>query len=244
MKQSTPWWTHWKVHLKEAAVPLFMVVNLLAIVFFGPWLGLPEINVIISILRQWFSQYGLAIILLTGFIEALFMVGIYLPGSVAIFLGILVYAHSPAMLWLLTLYCWLSFMAAMCFNYALGYCGLYKIFNFLGAEIAIQQMKKTLNRWGRYLFLPASVHPNYLSVLVTCCGLVKMPFWQCMLLCGVAMAVSGPLLIFGFAQFIETIATPEGSNTLFTIFIGSFMLWATYVVANGFYQDYQNSKKG
>lgn len=232
----------WRQHLVSASFPLGMLLSTLLFSLLWQPLGLPSIPVMVAHVQAWFQVYGLPTILVTGFIEALFMVGMYLPGSLAIFTGILVYAQQPIMLGVITLLCWVAFMAAMVVNYALGHYGFYRLFNYLGAQLVINQMSSFLTRYGKVTFFVAAIHPNYLSAVVVCAGIGQLGFWRSMALCGAAIAITAPLLVFGMAQIVDTATSTTGMQGLSGMFLGVFIVWASIIIFNGVLTDIRKSR--
>ena len=94
-----------------------------------------------------------------------------------------------------------------------------------------------MEKYGKLTFALAAFHPNYLSVVEVCAGIAKQGLLKTLAYSGLGMAITGPILVFGSAQFIDAITTESGMSNLFIAFIGLFVLWALAVLAKGIYTD-------
>ncbi|MBI1309128.1 MAG: hypothetical protein GC129_04660 [Proteobacteria bacterium] len=218
----------WRPHLAQAAFPLTNAVLLTIFALAAPSLGIPELAELTTTAQTWFAHYGFPILFISAFLEALYMVNFYFPGSLIIVLAVLLSPKTFSALALVTAICWLAFMAANLVNYALGRYGFYRLFNFLGAEDMLRRTSKFLARYGHLTTFLAAFHPNWLALVMVCYGMSRFPPTRAFLYAGLSMAVTGPILTTLVAT--TTLFTQHGGG-LFITLIALFYLWAAAEVA-------------
>lgn len=227
----------WKLHLERAAMPLCVCAGLLLMEYAAKPLGLPSVETLVSFFKSAFETYGLWALAIAAFIEGVFLVSFYLPGSLVIFSAILFSDRSYGALSEIVAICWIAFMLAAIVNYAIGYHGVYRSFKALGANRLIADTQKWMERYGLLTYAIAAFHPNYISMVEVCGGVSRQGLLKTLAMAGAAMAISGPLLVFGSALFIDSIVQEDGMGNMFIIFIGIFALWALGTLAKGIWDD-------
>lgn len=227
----------WKLHLERAAMPLGMCLTLVLVELLWKPLGLPPVDAIVGYLKGAFETYGLWALAISAFVEGVFLVSFYLPGSMVIFSAILFSDRSFGQLSEILAICWVAFMLAAVVNYAIGYFGLYRFFRYLGANRILADTQGWMARYGKLTYALAAFHPNYISMVEVCSGIGRQGLPQTLLMAGGAMAVSGPLLVFGSALFIDSIVQEDAMGNMFAVFVGLFALWAAAVIAKGVWED-------
>lgn len=227
----------WKLHLERAAMPLGMCLTLLLVEALWKPLGLPPVDVIVGYLKGAFETYGLWALAISAFIEGVFLVSFYLPGSMVIFSAILFSDRSFGALSEILAICWIAFMMAAIVNYYIGYFGLYRFFRYLGANRIIADTQSWMQRYGKLTYALSAFHPNYISMVEVCSGVGRQGLPQTLLMAGAAMAISGPVLVFGSALFIDSIVQEDNMGSMFAVFVGLFGLWAASILAKGIWDD-------
>ncbi len=149
----------------------FSVVGTLALL----WnvLDLPAETEMVTIVSSWLGAYGLYLVLVGSFIEALLFIGIYFPGSIVIFLSV---ALAPDIKTAIaTVLCIsLGMLLGYLVNYLLGKYGWYKLFLKLGMKNGIEraQVKMQTNDI-RYVFY-TYWNPGLAAFTSTAAGILKM----------------------------------------------------------------------
>ena len=227
----------WKTHVEKAALPLAMCVGLLLMDVAGRYLGVPTVETLVAFFKQAFEDYGLWALALAAMIEGLFLVSLYLPGSMVILSAIMFSDRSVAALSEIVVICWVAFMLVAVVNYYIGYYGLYRFFKKLGAERLIANTRAWMTRYGVLTYALAAFHPNYIGVVEVCSGISRQGLLKTLGLAGVAMAVTGPVLVFGMAMVVDSLVQEESMGSLFNVFVGLFALWAVVILGQGLWQD-------
>jgi membrane protein DedA with SNARE-associated domain len=227
----------WGSHLRDAAFPLFMCLSLVVLEYLWTPLGLPSAESMLAMLQHLFRSYGLYALYGCAFLEGIFLVSLYFPGSMVIFTAILLSDKSMPQLTAILITCWLAFMSAAFINYAIGYYGIYKALHRLGANRLIHQAEGFMQRFGKLAYFLAAFHPNYIAILEVCSGIARARLATTLLQAGVAMAISGPVLVYGSALIINPLMNEGGLNMLFIVFVGGFAAWSLWLVGQGIRQD-------
>jgi len=228
----------WKLHLERAAMPLGVCAGLLLMEFAAKPLGLPNVDTLVAFFKHMFETYGLWALAIAAFIEGVFLVSFYLPGSLVIFSAILFSDRSFGALSEILAICWIAFLLAAILNYAIGYHGLYRSFKALGANRLIEDTQNWMNRYGLLTYALAAFHPNYIGMVEVCSGVSRQGLLKTIAMAGTAMAVTGPILVFGSALFIDNIVQQDGMGNMFLVFIGIFALWGLGNFAKGIWDDF------
>jgi len=227
----------WKTHLESAAMPLALCVGLLLMDAAGRYLGVPTVETLVAFFKQAFEDYGLWALALAAMIEGLFLVSLYLPGSMVILSAILFSDRSVGALAEIVAICWWAFMLVAVVNYYIGYYGLYRFFKRLGADRLIADTRAWMTRYGVLTYALAAFHPNYIGVVEVCSGISRQGLLKTLCLAGVAMAVTVPVVVFGMAMVVDSLVREESMGNLFNVFVGAFALWAAFILAKGLWQD-------
>lgn len=227
----------WGEHFENAAFALFMTVSVTVYSVVASYGILPDMDGLIAALRGFFATYGTLALFVSALIEGIFMVSLYLPGSMVILAAILFSDRSMDDLLVITAVCWAAFMLAALVNYALGYYGFYRIFNMLGARRLLRNTQAWMARYGIWAFVLSAFHPNYIAIVEVAAGIARMELFKTLLLAGVAMLVSGPLMVFGMATVIDTVMSDGGSQGMTVLFIASFAVWSLFILGKGIYSD-------
>jgi len=163
--------------LKKATIfPLALIV----IFFIGDvvWraFGLPDVQGTIEIIKGLFATYGYPLVFLSALIEALLLVGLYVPGSVALVLSATLAGQGVLNIWLVILLITLGFLIAVIINYALGRYGWYRVLVRFGLKDALERMKLRAEKGGMKLIHLTYLNPNLASLSATSFGILHINF--------------------------------------------------------------------
>ena len=111
-------------------------------------LGLPPEETIAPIARGYFERFGLLAVLVAAFIEGLFVIGWYFPGSTIIVVCLVLSTSSTQSFVIVSMSAGIGLLTAYCFNYAMGKYGWYKLLVRFGYQASIENGKARLHRHG------------------------------------------------------------------------------------------------
>ena len=133
---------------------------------------------IVAIIEEWYVRYGLWVVLISAFIEGLFPLNLYYPGSTAILLGVAFAVKNGFSVPLYVITIIIGFYVAYTINYFVGRHGIYKLLLRFGYGDALKETEVSLREKGPRIMLSAFFHPNLAAIVTTGAGVIKMPFAQ------------------------------------------------------------------
>lgn len=144
---------------------------------FGVWklLDLPPEHRVIEIARDYFNKYGLAVVIVSSFIEGLLIVGLYFPGSMVFFLGLLAAGNDPVQVAQVAGFAIIGIWAAYVVNFYIGRFGWYHLFTAVGLRDSLESAKRKLDRNGISAIAMTFWHPNIGAVVATAAGVLDLP---------------------------------------------------------------------
>src|SRR3989344_9459863 len=93
-----------KSELKKAAfIPIVIVVLIFTADMVGQALGLPSAPETIELIKKLFINYGYILVFVASFIEALLLIVLYIPGSIALILASTLAGQGVMNIWLVIL---------------------------------------------------------------------------------------------------------------------------------------------
>lgn len=174
---------------KKALLPLGILAVLM--VFYVAWrfFGLPPEEELIGIARTYFEKYGLWILLLSAIIEGTVLVGWYYPGSLVIFLGVILAGTNIPLVIQAVLTISLGLLIAYVANFFLGKHGWYKLLMKFGLKDALEDAKERVARYGLPAIFMSYWQPNLAALVATSAGILDFSFKKFM-----AYSISAVLL--------------------------------------------------
>lgn len=157
---------------------IFLVIFLLLLtVIFIKFRNIfPSEEKLLSLTQNYFTRYGLIIVLISSFIEGLFVFGLYYPGGIAFFLGIIFY-HGDVPLVIITIaLATLGFFLSYIFNYILGKYGWYKILTAVSFEKPLNAASDKVKKYGFLAIFFSYWGPNIAALVSTAAGILQLPF--------------------------------------------------------------------
>jgi membrane-associated protein len=131
---------------------------------------------LIGHLKNLYDTYGYALVLGGAFLEGLFIVGLYLPGSLVILLGAALSKTGIVSFPLVILLAVIGFNLGFTTNYLLGRYGWYKLVGTLGLKSHIEHAKAKLEKYEILALVFGYVMPSSASFLTTAAGILHFPF--------------------------------------------------------------------
>ncbi|HYF10419.1 MAG TPA: VTT domain-containing protein [Candidatus Paceibacterota bacterium] len=205
---------------KAAQVPLFGLA--IASLLWVMWilLDLPSKEVLLGWAKHYISIYGYPFVLIGSFLEALLLIGWYFPGSVIIFLSVIL-APSPVSAAISVALVTCGLYAGYIFNFFLGKYGWYKLLLFWGVREQLEDAQKNLTKYGiRAIFL-SYWGPGLAAFISTAAGILQYDFRRFALYS--LIAVSTWDIFWGIAVY----SIGEGAMDIF--FTWKFLLLAIVI---------------
>ena len=163
-----------KVRLSDF-VPLVFLLAYLGIIIYLR-LRLPDAQEILRITEDLYRQFGYAIVLFSGFLEAMFLIGMYIPGSAAMLLGAVLAKSGATSFPLVILGGTTGLMLGYMLNYFLGRFGWYRVLASFGLEKGMAMAERKLKHHGRKALFLGYLAPNSGSFISTASGVLGIPF--------------------------------------------------------------------
>ncbi|EKS31816.1 hypothetical protein HMPREF9696_04037 [Afipia clevelandensis ATCC 49720] len=150
-------------------------IAVFACLLYGVWiiLDLPPEQRVIEIAREYFSRFGLAIIIVSSFIEGLLIAGLYFPGSIVFFLGLIVASDDVGQVAKVAVFAIIGIWTAYVANFYIGRFGWYRILIAFGLQEPLDNAKGKLERHGLSAIAMTFWHPNIGAVVSTAAGVLQ-----------------------------------------------------------------------
>jgi len=166
-----------KIDFKKALLPIFVLGIFLFIYLAWRFFALPPEEEILEIARFYFDKYGLAILLVSALVEGTVLVGWYYPGSLIIFLGVILagkdiskVAEAVAAITVGGLF------FAYIINFLLGKYGWYRLLLRFGLREALEDVKARVTRYGLLAIFMSYWQPNLAALVATSAGILDFSF--------------------------------------------------------------------
>jgi membrane protein DedA with SNARE-associated domain len=165
--------------LKRAAL---LPLGLLALVIMGDlvWsaFGLPDTAATIAIIKNLFMLHGYPLVFAAAAIEALLLIGLYVPGSVALVLAATMAGQGVLNIWAVIALITLGMLVGVVINYFLGKYGWYRLLARFGLKDAIERTKIKTETKGYKVIHASYFNPNIASLTATSFGILHVNFWK------------------------------------------------------------------
>lgn len=185
---------------------------------------IPDAQTLLSVLKELYGTYGYVIVFVSAFLESMFVVSLYVPGSTAILLGAALsrtgVVQFPVVLFLAICGLLLGYII----NYFLGKHGWYHVLSRMGLTKGLEVAKTKLEQHQIKTILLGYFHPTGASFLSTAAGVLKIPFRRFITLSVIAQVFWG--LLWGGLSYLVGLSLVEFFLKYFTFFvIGVVAIW-------------------
>jgi membrane protein DedA with SNARE-associated domain len=204
-------------------------------------LGLPPASAIVSWLERAFSSYGVLVVALAAFVEGLFMVSVYFPGSLVVVVALMVANNTINDVFIVSVCAWLGFVAALPVNYWLGREGFYRLLLRFGRKDVITRMQDWLARRGQLALFLSAFHPNILAVAMVCRGIARMSFGHSVIL-GSMFMVPWLALVVVLIRVFRSQANPSDPNQSW-YFVGALIVWGLVLIAKSSFERQRAARR-
>lgn len=180
----------------SAALPSVLLAVSLTVL--GVWMGIGEekYQAILAQMRIWTETYGMWALAIGSMIETLFMVGVYLPGSLVIVISVALFGRDFESLFKVFLCINAAAFFTNIINYYIGKTGMYKFFKWMGAQKAIDNAHDQMEKYGTWSIFLSGIHPNLLGIMVAYAGLSQKSFLKTILISLLTTAIWVPILMW------------------------------------------------
>ena len=162
--------------LKTLYIPLIFLFILRTLFILWKILDLPPQEEVVKIAKVYFDKYGLITVFISSIIEGLLLLGIYYPGSLVIFLGV-IFAGSDilAVIEVVSVVI-IGMLISFVINFFLGKYGWYKLLLVFGLGESIENTKNRLIKYGFSAIFWSYILPNLAAFTSTAAGILQFSF--------------------------------------------------------------------
>lgn len=178
-----------KIDFKKALLPLSILGVFLLIYLAWRFFGLPPEEKIIEIARFYFDQYGLVILLVSALIEGTVLVGWYYPGSLIIFLGVILAGKDVSRVAEVVTVITAGLFFAYILNFLLGKYGWYRLLLKFGLREALGDAKERVTKHGLVAIFMSYWQPNLAALVAISAGILDFSFKKFLIYSLVAAAL-------------------------------------------------------
>jgi membrane protein DedA with SNARE-associated domain len=161
--------------LKIIAFPLAVlaVFGLL----YAIWLAfdLPPEETLAQIARTYLDRYGLAIVLISAYLEGLLLIGWYFPGNLVVVLALVLTADEPARFVAVAAVAGAGLLSAYATNFVAGKYGWYRLLLAFGLREPLDNAQRRLARYGLSAIFTTYWQANLASCTSTAAGILQFP---------------------------------------------------------------------
>ncbi|OHA95809.1 MAG: hypothetical protein A3C62_00175 [Candidatus Zambryskibacteria bacterium RIFCSPHIGHO2_02_FULL_39_16] len=170
-----------KIDYKKAFLPIGVLGFFMLLYVSWRFFGLPEEDKIIEIARFYFDKYGLAILLVSAVIEGTVLIGWYYPGSLVIFLGVILAGKDIPSVVAAVSTITLGLYFAYILNFLIGKYGWYRLLLKFGLREALEDAKKRVTKHGLPAIFMSYWQPNLGALVATSVGILEFSFGKFLL---------------------------------------------------------------
>jgi membrane protein DedA with SNARE-associated domain len=207
--------------LKIIAFPL-AVLAVFALLY-AVWLALdlPPEATIIAIGKSYLDRYGLWVVLICGYVEAIVVIGWYFPGTLVIIVAMIASVSEPvryaetAALAAVGLYC------GQVTNFFGGKHGWYRLLLAFGLREPLERAQQRLTKYGLSAIFTTYWQANLASCISTAAGILQFPARRFLVLAFIAQT-----LWFGFWSTLIYLLGPAALSLAgFRMILFLILIW-------------------
>ena len=159
--------------LKIMAFPLAVlaVFGLLYAIWLA--LDLPPEDTLIAIAKNYLDRYGLAIVLVCAYLEALLVIGWYFPGTLVIIVALIVAAAEPVRYVETAAVAGIGLYCGQVTNFFSGKYGWYRLLLAFGLREPLENAKRRLLKYGLSAIFTTFWQANLASCISTAAGILQ-----------------------------------------------------------------------
>lgn len=165
-----------KKYLRILIAPVCLLLLVLLIGVVWKVLNLPPEEELISLIKVFFEKYGVGVVLVSAILESGFVVGIYAPGGLVIFLGVIFSIGNPWQAVWVVASAVLGFLIGYSIDFFLGKYGWYRFLVHIGLGNSIEKTKERIKRYGISTAWIGYHDPNLGSLVSTAYGTLQYSY--------------------------------------------------------------------
>jgi membrane protein DedA with SNARE-associated domain len=200
-------------------------------------LNLPSPQELTVTIVYWFTKYGLWLVFVAAFIEGVFIIGLYFPGSLAIALSIYTLGKTTPDLFYIGSLAFIGFLFSNIVNYYLGKFGYYKLLLLIGSKNTIIRMQQIMSKYGNRTFFITGALPNFFAITSVCAGISNLEFRKTLFLQVIALLFWITTWTIIGALIINQVNLQDNNQSYYII--GLIFLWGVYLI----YKEWRRTKR-
>ena len=217
---------------KTILFPLSLLSVALVLVFSWKLLGLPPEEQLIEVAYVYFEKYGLITVFVSALLEGMLLVGIYYPGSLVIFLGVIFSIGNTVLAVETVATVITALFIGYSINYFLGKYGWYRLLLIFCLKKPIEEAQARVTTYGARAIYLSFWHPNIGAFTATAAGILQFPFRTFFI-----HAFIATVLWNSFWGIVVYIMGKASLKLMGLPFIISFVsLWIIFVIAKSLYE--------
>lgn len=156
--------------------PLLILFLFFLVGFVWKLFNFPPQEELIPLVKNYFDTYGMWLVFISAIIESGFVIGVYAPGGLIIFLGVIFSIGDPAKAIWIVLSVIIGFVIGFTSDFFLGKYGWYKFLLHFGFDKALSKMKEKIEKYRISTAWVSYNDPNLGSLFATTCGILQYSY--------------------------------------------------------------------
>lgn len=163
-------------YLKLLLAPLCILLFFVAVGFLWKLFNFPSEEQLIPIIKSYFDTYGILLVFIASILESAFVLGVYAPGGLVIFLGVIFSAGDPYRAGIIVLSVILGFLVGFTFDFYVGKFGWYRFLSHFGFGKTLEKTKQRIQKYGLSIPWLLYHNPDTGSFVATAYGILKFSY--------------------------------------------------------------------
>ena len=165
-----------KKYLKLLIAPLCVLAVFVILGLVWKLFHLPSEDQLIPMIKSYFDTYGVLLVFIASILESAFVIGIYAPGGLVIFLGVIFSAGDPFRAIAVVLSVVLGFIIGFTFDFYIGKFGWYKLFLHFGFGKILEKTQVQIQKYGLSVPWLGYHNPDVGSIVATAYGILNFSY--------------------------------------------------------------------
>ncbi len=159
----------------DLLVPLLLVISYFVFIFIVRG-GTPSAEALVATFGHLYQRFGVEIVAVAAFVEALVLVNVFTPGMVTLVLGVLFARTGQTDLHLIVLAASAGAILGYILDFMLGLFGFSDIVINTGYGRILLKARQKVTHFGAKALIVGFAHPNIGSFLAFAAGTLRLPF--------------------------------------------------------------------
>ena len=164
--------------IKRLALPLLLLGAVLMLYLIWLVLDLPAESELMAIAQDYYNRYGLLTVFVSALMEGLVFVGVYYPGSLVIFLGVIFAGKDIGRVIEVVAVVDIGLELGCIINFFLGKYGWYRVLLKFGLKEPLQHAQQRLKHHEKTAYVMSFWQPSLAAFTSTAAGILQLPFWR------------------------------------------------------------------